>query len=207
MLHLSGITRAHGEFTVFRRVDLTARPGSACAVVGVNGSGKSTLLRCAVGADYVDEGRVLFDGIDLDESDPAARTAISAVIDDGGVFPHLSVREHLLLIATAHAVGDAEAVVTSALEGLSLTPAADQLPVTLSSGQRRRLMLASAFVRPRRVLVLDEPEQHLDAAGREWLIRTLVAEKDAGVAVLFVSHDAVLVDTVADVVVDADAWR
>ena len=68
-------------------------------------------------------------------------------------------------------------------------------------------MLASAFVRPRRVLVLDEPEQHLDAAGREWLIRTLVAEKDAGVAVLFVSHDAVLVDTVADVVVDADAWR
>ena len=207
MLHLSGITRAHGEFIVFRRVDLTARPGSACAVVGVNGSGKSTLLRCAVGADYVDEGRVLLDGIDLDESDPAARAAISAVIDDGGVFPHLSVREHLLLIATAHAVGDAEAVVTSALDGLSLAPAADQLPVTLSSGQRRRLMLASAFVRPRRVLVLDEPEQHLDAAGREWLIRTLVAEKDAGVAVLFVSHDAVLVDTVADVVVDADAWR
>ncbi|MFN3541806.1 MAG: ATP-binding cassette domain-containing protein [Rhodococcus sp. (in: high G+C Gram-positive bacteria)] len=207
MLHLSGITRAHGEFIVFRRVDLTARPGSACAVVGVNGSGKSTLLRCAVGADYVDEGRVLLDGIDLDESDPAARAAISAVIDDGGVFPHLSVREHLLLIATAHAVGDAEAVVTSALDGLSLAPAADQLPVTLSSGQRRRLMLASAFVRPRRVLVLDEPEQHLDAAGREWLIRTLVAEKDAGVAVLFVSHDAVLVDAVADVVVDADAWR
>nr|WP_314145647.1 ABC transporter ATP-binding protein [uncultured Rhodococcus sp.] len=206
MLHLSGITRAHGEFIVFRRVDLTARPGSACAVVGVNGSGKSTLLRCAVGADYVDEGRVLLDGIDLDESDPAARAAISAVIDDG-VFPHLSVREHLLLIATAHAVGDAEAVVTSALDGLSLAPAADQLPVTLSSGQRRRLMLASAFVRPRRVLVLDEPEQHLDAAGREWLIRTLVAEKDAGVAVLFVSHDAVLVDAVADVVVDADAWR
>jgi ABC-type multidrug transport system ATPase subunit len=209
MLHLSGITRVHGAFTVFRHVDLTARPGAACAVVGTNGSGKSTLLRCAVGADYVDEGRVLLDGADLDETDPAARAAISAVIDDGGMFPHLSVREHLLLIATAHNVSDAEAVVAYALDGLALTAAADQLPVTLSSGQRRRLMLASAFVRPRRVLVLDEPEQHLDAGGREWLIHTLVTEKNAGVAVLFVSHDAAIVDAVADVVVDADAdaWR
>ncbi|MBY6677973.1 ABC transporter ATP-binding protein [Rhodococcus sp. BP-332] len=207
MLHLSGITRAHGEFTVFRHVDLTARPGSACAVVGANGSGKSTLLRCAVGADDVDEGRVLLDGTDLDETDPATRTAIAAVLDDGGMFPHLSVREHLTLIATAHAVDDAEAVVTAILDGLALSAAADQLPVTLSSGQRRRLVLASAFVRPRRVLVLDEPEQHLDSDGRAWLARTLAAEKEAGVAVLFVSHDRAIVDAVADVVVDADTWR
>ncbi|MBY6684004.1 ABC transporter ATP-binding protein [Rhodococcus sp. BP-149] len=207
MLHLSGITRVHGEFTVFRHVDLTARPGSACAVVGANGSGKSTLLRCAVGADDVDEGRVLLDGTDLDETDPATRAAIAAVLDDGGMFPHLSVREHLTLIATAHEVDDAEAVVTAILDGLALSAAADQLPVTLSSGQRRRLILASAFVRPRRVLVLDEPEQHLDSSGRAWLARTLTAEKESGVAVLFVSHDRAMVDSVADVVVDADAWR
>jgi ATPase subunit of ABC transporter with duplicated ATPase domains len=80
-----------------------------------------------------------------------------------------------------------------------------QLPGTLSSGQKRRLALASAFVRPRRLLVLDEPEQRLDHAGLEWLAQRLNAEKAQGLAVLLVSHDANLVEAVADSVVDLGA--
>ncbi|MEK8105839.1 ATP-binding cassette domain-containing protein [Micromonospora sp. M12] len=60
------------------------------------------------------------------------------------------------------------------LAELGLEPARDQLPVTLSSGQRRRLALASCFVRPRRVLILDEPEQRLDVRGRQWLAERLL---------------------------------
>ena len=85
------------------------------------------------------------------------------------------------------------------LEALSLEPARDQLPLTLSSGQRRRLALASCFVRPRRLLVLDEPEQRLDAAGKDWLARRLLREKADGVAVLMASHDPELVEATADV--------
>src|SRR6266545_1005247 len=88
---------------------------------------------------------------------------------------------------------------SSALTELGLDGARDQLPATLSSGQRRRLALASCFVRPRRLLVLDEPEQRLDTRGRAWLADRLRAEKAAGTAVLMASHDPDLVDAVANV--------
>jgi len=81
---------------------------------------------------------------------------------------------------------------------LGLGPARDQLPATLSTGQRRRLALASCFVRPRWLLVLDEPEQRLDERGRAWLEDRLLREKSNGTAVLIASHDAELIEAVAD---------
>ena len=83
----------------------------------------------------------------------------------------------------------------------ALAGAADQLPVWLSSGQRRRLALLTCFARPRVLVVLDEPEQRLDRAGRRWLEARLLAEKQAGHGVLFASHDRGLVRAVADRVV------
>lgn len=117
-------------------------------------------------------------------------------------FPDLSVVEHLDLFAKAHRVPDAEAVVDEILRELGLMPQAGQLPGTLSSGQKRRLALASAFVRPRRLLILDEPEQRLDAAGLEWLAGRLQREKASGLGVLMASHAPELVEAVADRVVD-----
>ena len=72
-----------------------------------------------------------------------------------------------------------------------------QLPGTLSSGQRRRLALATAFVRPRKLLILDEPEQRLDVEGIEWLAARLKAERERGLAIVMASHEPHLVETVA----------
>ena len=119
-------------------------------------------------------------------------------------FPDLSVIEHLDLFARAHGVPDAEALVDDVLEEVRLTPQAAQLPGTLSSGQKRRLALASAFVRPRRLLVLDEPEARLDQAGLEWLTERLLREKADGLGILLASHDPDLVKAVADRVLDLD---
>jgi len=122
-------------------------------------------------------------------------------MDDIDFFPDLSVVEHLDLVARAHAQPDAEEVVDVVLDEVGLMEVSGQLPSTLSSGQRRRLALASAFVRPRRMLVLDEPEARLDVDGVAWLGGKLVAEKAAGRAVLLVSHDPSLVGRVCDRVV------
>ncbi len=176
--------------------------GGALALVGPNGSGKTTLLRCVVGADKPDDGQVLLDGAPLDETDPHIRAALACVLDDVEFFPDLSVLEHLDLLAKAHGVAPDDDQVAEVLEELDLTGAADQLPATLSSGQTRRLALASCLVRPRRLLVLDEPEQRLDVAGRQWLARRLRAERAAGVAVLLASHDQTLVAEVADEVLE-----
>jgi ABC-type multidrug transport system ATPase subunit len=146
---------------------------------------------------------VLLGGRRLYEADPWSRSLVAAALDDIDFFPDLSVVEHLELLSFAHG-GSAEPV-AEVLAELGLDQARDQLPATLSSGQRRRLALASCFVRPRRVLVLDEPEQRLDVRGRAWLADRLRREKAAGTAVLMASHDAELTEAVGDVRIEIGA--
>jgi ABC-type multidrug transport system ATPase subunit len=198
LLEVRGVTRSFGDITVLDGVSFALGPGQAAAVVGPNGSGKTTLLRCVVGADITDSGEILLEGWPVNETSPSVRAAIASVLDDVDFFPDLSVAEHLNLCAWSHGAESPELVVEAVISELGLTGPRDQLPVTLSSGQRRRLALASCFVRPRRLLVLDEPEQRLDVEGRAWLADKLNLEKRAGTAVLMASHDPELIGAVAD---------
>ncbi len=106
-------------------------------------------------------------------------------------------------------MADGDEVVAAEVDAFGLTERVDSLPSALSSGQRRRLALAAAFVRPARLLVLDEPERRLDAGMRTRLAARLAQRRDAGAAVLFASHDPALVDALADevLVVDDDECR
>lgn len=202
LLHVRGLVRRFGEVAVVNGVDLDVRAGRAVALTGRNGAGKSTVLRCVTGADVPTEGTVLLDGEPMDERSPKIRAALAVVMDDMDFFPDLSVVEHLDLFAKAHRVPQAESVVDEVLREVGLLGQSGQLPGTLSSGQRRRLALASAFVRPRRLLVLDEPEQRLDTAGLQWLAGRLQREKAEGLGVLLASHAPELVEAVADEIVD-----
>lgn len=202
LLRVRDLVRTFGDLTVLAGLDLDLASGQALALVGPNGSGKSTALRCICGADRPTSGTIELDGAPLDERSTATRRDLAVVMDDLAFFPDLSVVEHLDLLARAHRLDDAEAVVDAVLADVGLSDQAAQLPGTLSSGQHRRLALASAFVRPRRLLVLDEPEQRLDAAGLDWLAARLIAEKAEGLGILLVSHDTDLVSAVADHVID-----
>ncbi|MEP6814206.1 MAG: ABC transporter ATP-binding protein [Marmoricola sp.] len=194
--------RRFGEVDVVSGFDLDLEAGTAVALVGRNGAGKSTVLRCITGADKATAGTVELDGRPLDERSPSIRADLAIVLDDMDFFPDLSVVEHLDLFARAHRVDDAEAVVDAVLNEVGLIAQSGQLPGTLSSGQRRRLALASAFVRPRRLLVLDEPEQRLDTAGLEWLAERLAREKADGLGVLLASHAPQLVEAIDARVID-----
>lgn len=199
--------RRFGALRVFTDVTFDVAAGRCCALVGANGAGKSTVLRCVVGADRLDRGTITIDGVVADESSPALRATVASVVGEAATFAHLTAHEHLQLVAAAHGAPDPGESAGRTLDDVGLAGAADQLPVTLSSGQRRRLAIASVFVRPRRLLVLDEPEQHLDAAGRAWLAARIDDEKRAGCAVLMASHDPELISAVADDILDADSWR
>jgi ABC-type multidrug transport system ATPase subunit len=198
LLRVSGLLRRFGDHEVLHGVSFEVRPGQAVAVVGPNGSGKSTLLQCVLGSQRPDGGTITLHGVPLRESDPVVRAEIAGVDDSIDFFPDLCVEEHLGLLAAAHDVPDADAVVQALMAEVGLTEQRKQLPGTLSSGQRRRLALASGFVRPRSLLVLDEPEQRLDGQGVDWLIGRLLDEKASGGAVLFASHHSGLIDAVAD---------
>jgi len=198
MLEVREIGKRYGGDPVFSGLGFTVVAGEAVAIVGRNGAGKSTLLKCLVGAETHDSGEVLVDGAVRDEASAEFRAVTAALLDDADYFPDLSVVEHLRLLAWLHGTPEPERSVLAVLGELGLVDVADQLPPTLSSGQRHRLGLASCFVRPRGLLVLDEPEQRLDVQGRTWLRERLKAEKAAGVAVVFASHDHELVEAVAD---------
>ena len=207
VLKVSGLRRAFGPITIFEKFNLEVRTGEAIALTGRNGAGKSTLLRCLVGADRPDEGTVEVMGNPMSETSPQIRRDVATVIDDLDFFPDLSVVEHLDLLARAHGITDPDASVDEVLEEVQLVPQSGQLPGTLSSGQRRRLALATAFVRPRKLLILDEPEQRLDTEGVGWLARRLQAERQQGLAIVFASHEPALVETVATRVVELGAPR
>ncbi len=197
VLKVSKLSKAYGSHAIVSDFSLEVWAGDAIALTGRNGAGKSTILRCLVGADKADAGTIEVCGNKLRESDPAVRRDLATVIDDLDFFPDLSVVEHLDLLARAHGLPDAEEAVDDVLHEVQLVAQSGQLPGTLSSGQRRRLALATAFVRPRKLLILDEPEQRLDVEGVEWLARRLKAEREAGLAIVMASHEPALVDVVA----------
>jgi ABC-type multidrug transport system ATPase subunit len=201
LLQLAGVSRSYGDFVALHPVDLDVLPGTCLALMGANGSGKSTLLRIAAGRDEPTTGTVRFGGEPLVEEDLHARARIAVVGDSTGCYPDLTVREHLLLVAVGHAVADPHRWVDWALADRRLAEKADALPSALSSGQFQALLLASALVRPRDLLVLDEPEQRLDPQARRHLATRIQAEVADGVAVLVATHHTDIARAVADRVV------
>jgi ABC-2 type transport system ATP-binding protein len=188
----------YGGAPVCAPVTFTLAPGKVVALVGANGSGKSTVLRAVIGLLEPSGGTLQVFGAPVDEREVSFRTKVASVLDDDAYFPALTVSEHLYLTARGHGVHGAQELVAELLAEFGLSDHARSLPVALSSGQRRRLLLAAGFVRPRSLLVLDEPEQRLDRAMRDRLAARIVAEKQAGGAVLLATHDPDLLRAVAD---------
>ncbi len=204
LLAAEDLSVGHGGTPVCAPVTVDVPAGTALALVGPNGAGKSTVLQTLVGLLPPLAGTVLLDGRPVDEREASFRRAVATVLDDDAFFPSLTGEEHLLLTARGHGVADAERVVAAELAAFGLHERAAALPSALSSGQRRRLALASALVRPARLLVLDEPERRLDASMRRLLAARLADVVAAGTAVVFASHDAEFVDALADSVLVVD---
>ncbi|MEO3750892.1 ATP-binding cassette domain-containing protein [Streptomyces sp. B6B3] len=199
VLGLAGVVHGYGERDVLVGVTLGVAAGECVVVVGGNGAGKSTLLRIAAGRERPAEGTAAFRGEAADENAAGFRAGVAAVLEVGACYPDLTVREHLMFVALAHGAGaEAGAVVARALAEHRLAGHGDALPSGLSSGQAQLLALAAAWVRPYALLVLDEPEQHLDTRAREELARRVNDAKRGGAAVLVATHDERLAEAVGD---------
>ncbi|WP_228643714.1 ABC transporter ATP-binding protein [Microtetraspora sp. AC03309] len=182
-----------GANPVLRGVDLTVRESEIVAVVGENGSGKSTLLRCLAGLRTPTSGEVTVFGAPP-RDDATFWRAVAMIAAEPAWYPGLTVREHVELIRVTHEpVGDAWPGVGEVLERCGLTERADAVPSTLSTGQRQRLSLATALVRPSRLLLLDEPEHGLDTAFRGRLAEILTEYAADGGTIVMATHDPGLI--------------
>lgn len=185
---------------------LELRPGSCAAVRGPNGAGKTTLLRVLAGRLRPSTGSATLRGEPLRDSVAEVRRHVAALIEPPTLYPDLTLRDHLALIVgawsgeAARGGGEAawEGFGAEVLERLGLAHLDTRFPHELSSGQRQLVSLAVTLARPSSVLLLDEPEQRLDPDRRRLLGDTILAAREAGVAVAFASHDPQLVARVAD---------
>ncbi len=197
-----GLGRSYGRLVALDELSLTVGAGECVALIGVNGSGKSTAVRLIAGLLTPSRGAVQICGWDPFREPEAerARAALAVVPDAPLLYEDLPVRQHLELVAMAHAVPD-EAIderIDALLDRLDLRARGSYLPRELSRGMRQKAQLACALIRPAALLVLDEPVVGLDPPSQTRLRELLVAAKADGTAVLMTTHQLRFADGVAD---------
>ena len=176
-----------GQRNVLRGVSLALAPGERVAIVGPNGAGKTTLLRALAGLLRPRRGDICLRG-GRGPEDPASRGGLGFLGHRPPLYPHLTARENLTFAARLQGVPDASQRVQSSLETVGLSVDANRLVRDYSRGMQQRLGLAMALLPEPDVLLLDEPDASLDAAG----VRDLPAMIDAlapRAALLFSTHD------------------
>jgi len=199
-LRVDGVTVSLGGVRVLDDVDLAVRADESVALLGPSGVGKSTLLRVVAGLVEPDDGRVLWDGVDITARAPHRRR-IGLVFQDAVLFPHRDVGANVgygLEIAGMPA-GERRAEVARLLALVDLEGYADRDVATLSGGQAQRVALARALAPRPALLLLDEPFGALDRELRVRLgaeVRTLL--RDLGVPAVHVTHDPHEAALVAD---------
>ena len=177
LVEFRGVTKTFGTAVALNPIDLSLTRGKTTVLIGPSGCGKSTLLRLIIGLLEPDRGTIQFDGTEITPANIAGfRKRIGYVIQDGGLFPHLTARENILLMAT-HLKRSPIEMDRRITELCSLTQfpasALDRYPVELSGGQRQRISLMRALALSPELLLLDEPLGALDPLVRAALQKDL----------------------------------
>ena len=180
------ITKYFGDVVALDGVDLDVATGQIHGLVGPNGAGKTTLLGILLGLALADKGTLEVLG------QPAGRAlrvpnGVAGFIDSPGVYPSLTARRNLAELARLRGYG-AKADIDDALAQVGLADVADDKVRGFSLGMRQRIGLAVALLTRPRLLVLDEPSNGLDPAGRKHVHEVLRRLAADGTAVLLSSH-------------------
>lgn len=194
MLELRGVSKSYGSHVVLAPTDLTIPAAKTTVLLGPSGCGKSTLLRLLIGLVRPDSGTVRFAGEEVTPQNAAGlRRRMGYVVQDGGLFPHLTARQNAGLMATF--IGwpaDKRDARVKELAELTQLPAAslDRYPAQISGGQRQRVSLMRALMLDPTVLLFDEPLGALDPIIRSELQDDLKRIfRGLGKTVVLVTHD------------------
>ena len=190
MIELDHITLQVGAF---RLTDVSCRipRGSHTALMGRTGTGKTTLLEAVCGLRTVVSGHIRIDGRDVTLDPPGAR-GVGFVPQDGALFAHLTVRQHLAFALDVRRwpADRIAARVDELASWLRLTPLLDRLPLGLSGGEAQRVALGRALSFHPQVLCLDEPLSALDDETRAEICDVLSdIRQRTGVTLLHITHN------------------
>src|SRR4051812_9897197 len=177
LVQLAGVSKTYGNAVALRPTDLEFARGKTTVLIGPSGCGKSTLLRLIIRLLDPDTGTIRFDGAPVSSTNISElRHKIGYVIQDGGLFPHLTARENIALMA-GYLKWPRGKMLERTAELCALTrfpeAALQRYPLELSGGQRQRISLMRALMLSPELLLLDEPLGALDPLVRAALQKDL----------------------------------
>ncbi|MGW5063517.1 ABC transporter ATP-binding protein [Streptomyces sp. NPDC004096] len=182
-----GIGKSFGDVVALDGIDLDVTQGQIHGLVGPNGAGKTTLLGLLLGLAVADSGRLEILGTPVGRALDAP-DGVAGFVDGPGLYPSLTARQNLAALAALRGRDEGASVIGDTLDQVGLTDVADDRVRGFSLGMRQRLGLAAALLTKPRMLVLDEPSNGLDPAGKKHVHGVLSRLAADGTSVVLSSH-------------------
>jgi len=194
IIHIENIHKHFGRVHALRGVSLDVRKGEVVVIIGPSGSGKSTLLRCINRLEEYDAGRIVVDGILLDNAQNinAVRREIGMVFQSFNLFAHLTVMENLTLaqrIVRKRSRDESEKIALELLTKVGIPEKALAYPIQLSGGQQQRVAIARALAMNPKIMLFDEPTSALDPEMIKEVLDVMLALASEGMTMVVVSHE------------------
>ncbi|TCI29773.1 ATP-binding cassette domain-containing protein [Exiguobacterium sp. SL-10] len=195
MIEFKQVQKTFKNTTVLKEMNLTINKGELVVFIGPSGCGKTTSLKMINRLIEPTEGTIIVNGQDTRKMDPIElRRQMGYVIQQTGLFPHMTIRENIQLIASleGHAEQDMDARTEHLLRMVGLDPDQfiDRYPSELSGGQQQRIGFARALMNDPEVILMDEPFSALDPVTRNDLQEELFnLQEEVKKTIVFVTHD------------------
>jgi general L-amino acid transport system ATP-binding protein len=209
-IRIEGVDKWFANFHALKGVNLDVATGERIVVCGPSGSGKSTLIRCINRLESHQQGRIVVNGVELNESlknIDAVRRDVGMVFQHFNLFPHLTVLENCALpqiLSRGTPRRDAEEKAMTLLERVRIPEQAQKYPGQLSGGQQQRVAIARALCMNPKVMLFDEPTSALDPEMVKEVLEAMVGLAEEGMTMIVVTHEMGFAKEAADRVVFMD---
>lgn len=195
MIEFKNIKKSYKNNVILENFNLKIEDGNLVVLIGSSGCGKTTLLKMINRLHEATSGEILIDGKNIKDMDPIKlRRSIGYVIQQTGLFPHMTVKENIEIIPKLMGKPEEEiskkTVELLTMVGLSPEEYMDRYPVELSGGQQQRIGVARAFAADAKIILMDEPFSALDPITRAELQEELFnIQREYKKTIVFVTHD------------------
>ena len=211
MIEIKNISKWYGNFQVLKDCSVDVEKGEVVVVCGPSGSGKSTLIKTVNALEPFQKGEIIVDGISVGDPKtnlPQLRSRVGMVFQHFELFPHLSIRENLVL-AQMKVLGRGREEATERglklLDRVGLLKHADKFPGQMSGGQQQRVAIARALAMDPICMLFDEPTSALDPEMINEVLDVMVQLAKEGMTMMVVTHEMGFARKVADRVIFMDA--
>jgi general L-amino acid transport system ATP-binding protein len=210
IIEMAGVNKWYGEFHVLKDIDLTVRQGERIVICGPSGSGKSTMIRCINRLEEHQKGRIVVDGVELNQNlknIEQVRREDGMVFQQFNLFPHLTVLENCTLApiwVRKMPRAEAEEAAMEYLRRVRIPEQAKKYPGQLSGGQQQRVAIARSLCMNPKIMLFDEPTSALDPEMIKEVLETMVELAQSGMTMLVVTHEMGFAKRVADRVIFMD---